>query len=164
MKCFLKIFCFLLILFLKMGLTIEDLPVHCLVDKIEGDWLIHMGDNHSDSDLKCGHKRPDQNLDHLDVNVEKVFDDRHQIIIHVERPNKIMSVVDGSEIGKWTMVYDEGFEFRIKDQVFFAFSRYEKVGKFIASNTDTEDTPGYRNICDKTFIGIYEYIIRRLVS
>jgi hypothetical protein len=30
----------------------------------------------------------------------------------------------GKRIGNWTMVYDEGFEIRTNDFVFFAFSKY----------------------------------------
>jgi hypothetical protein len=136
----------------------QDLPVHCMVAKIEGDWLIHMGDNYSDKDLKCGHENPDQNLDHYNIEVEKVFKKKHEVIVHLERPNKVISVQDNSEIGKWTMIYDEGFEFTIHDQVFFSFSRYKKIGKFSPSNTDTEDTPGYKNMCEKTFIGWFHNV------
>jgi C1A family cysteine protease len=132
-----------------------DLPVHCLAGQIEGDWLIHMSDNHSDSDIKCGHKNPDQNLDHYNINVEEAFKIKYEVIIHLERPNVITSVVNNAEIGKWTMIYDEGYEAVFGNNIFFAFSRYEKIGKFNPSNTDTEDTPGYRNICEKTFEGSF---------
>jgi hypothetical protein len=131
-----------------------DLPVHCLIAQIEGDWLIHMSDNHSDNDINCGHKSPDQNLDHYNINIEETFRTKFETIVHLERPFMIQSIT-GAYIGNWTMIYDEGFELRLADQVFFAFSRYEKVGKFSPSNIDTEDTPGYRNICDKTFLGWY---------
>ena len=151
MKCYLKKF---LILICLIKLSLQDLPVHCLAGKIEGNWLIHMSDNYSDKDLKCGHKKPDQNLDHYDVNVESTFKQKWETIISLERPDKVISIKDKSQIlGKWTMVYDEGFELTINDQVFFAFSRYSKIGKFNPSNTDTEDTPGYSSVCEKTFIG-----------
>lgn len=136
--------------------TYQDLPVHCLSAQIEGDWLIHMSNNHSDKDLKCGHKNPDQNLDHYDVDVKTALKQKFEILVRLERPNKVFSLKDKSkQVGKWTMIYDEGFEFTIGDQVFFAFSKYEKVGKFTPTNSDTEDTPGYKNICDQTFIGWY---------
>ena len=112
-----------------------------------------MGENTHDKDLKCGHKRPDQNLDHYNVDIEKIFKHKYQIIIKLERPDKVLSVKDNNQIGKWTMIYDEGFEIKINDQVFFAFSKYKKEGKFSASNSDTEDTKGYVNICNKTFLG-----------
>lgn len=146
---------FTIFLFL-IPFTIQDLPVHCLGNKIEGDWILHMGDNHSDKDVKCGHKRPDQNLDHYDVDINKALNIKHEILVRLERPNKILSMIDQtSEIGTWTMIYDEGFEMTIGDQVFFSFSKYIKEGKFSPSNTDTEETIGYRSMCDKTFIGWY---------
>src|SRR5688572_14176485 len=131
---------FLFYLFLISALikfSYEDLPVHCLSGSIEGVWMIHLGDNNSDKDIKCGHKRPDQNLDHYDAEVEKVFQKKHETLIRLERPNKVLSTYDNKEIGKWTMIYDEGFEFTINNQIFFAFSKYEKFGKFSPSNTDT---------------------------
>jgi hypothetical protein len=51
------------------------------------------------------------------------------------------------------MVYDEGFEFRINSYVFFAFSKYSPNKSLVPTNTDTEDTPGYINECNKTFLG-----------
>ena len=132
-----------------------DLPVHCLSENIEGDWLIHMGENRYDNDLKCGHKRPDQNLDHFSINVEKIFKQKYEIAVRLERPDKVLSIKGKTQLGKWTMVYDEGFELTINNQVFFAFSRYKKVGKFSPANTDSMETKGYKNMCDKTFIGWY---------
>jgi hypothetical protein len=144
-----------IILFTILPFHKSDLPVHCLSSNIEGDWLIHMGENRYDSDLKCGHKRPDQNLDHFDINVEKIFKQKYEIAIKLERPDKVLTIKENKQIGKWTMVYDEGFEFTINNQVFFAFSRYKKVGIFSPTNTDSMETKGYKNICDKTFIGWY---------
>jgi hypothetical protein len=150
-KCFL----FLMFAFQLFHYGKADLPVHCLAAKIEGVWLVNMGDNSSDRDIKCGHKRPDQNLDHYETEPDKIFKKRYETIVKLERPNSVFSIDNKKEIGKWTMVYDEGFEFQIADQIFFAFSKYEKMGKFSASNTDTEETPGYKNACEKTFVGWY---------
>ena len=154
MKCLTKVFVSVMIFALCLKFTVADLPVHCLAGMIEGDWIIHMTDNYSDKDLSCGHKTPDQNLDHYNIDVEKTFKKKYEIMVNLERPNKVNSVANKSvEIGKWTMIYDEGFEFSIHDQTFFAFNRYKKIGKFTPTNTDTEDTVGYKSECDKTFIG-----------
>ena len=104
----------------------------------------------------CGHKRPDQNLDHYTKEVDKVFKKKYETIVQLERPNFVWNVNDNSkQIGKWTMVYDEGFEFDIGNQVFFSFNKYKQVGKFTAKNTDTEETAGYQSECDQTFVGWY---------
>ncbi len=57
------------ILLTLISLSLQDLPVHCLSADIEGDWLIHMGENDGDVDLKCGHNVPDGNLDHYNIDV-----------------------------------------------------------------------------------------------
>jgi hypothetical protein len=44
--------------------------------------------------------------------------------IKLELPN-IVKNVKGEEIGVWTMVFDEGFEIKINNQSFFAFSYYK---------------------------------------
>lgn len=155
MKYWCKYYLFVFIVYLYIEEVKVDLPVHCLSSKIEGNWIVYMGDNSHDKDLKCGHKRPDQNLDHYNTDVDRVFKHKFEVIVKLERPDKVLSIKDNKQLGKWTMIYDEGFEFTILDQVFFAFNRYKKTGRFSASNTDTEDTKGYMNICNKTFLGWY---------
>jgi len=52
------------------------------------------------------------------------------------------------------MVYDEGFEFKIKNYEFFAFSKYiKKEGTGEPNDDDNTETSGYKSICDKTFLG-----------
>jgi C1A family cysteine protease len=70
-----------------------------------------------------------------------------------DNDNDKMNFSAKNQIGTWTMIYDEGFELNFGNNVFFAFSRYEQVIKFTPQNTDTEDTPGYKSVCNKTFIG-----------
>lgn len=146
-----------------------DLPVHCLAKNIEGVWLLHMTNNNGDNSLKCGHDHPDKNLDHLSENIPSFFVESSQLLIGLERPNIVYpiykkngssdSIIDSfqetikSKIGSWTMVYDEGFELKFSNYIFFTFSKYRQKSSFKATNTDTEDTPGYESLCDKTFVG-----------
>ena len=55
------------------------------------------------------------------------------------------------------MVFDEGFEVRLPGRVFFAFSRYEFIGKPTArlNITDEDDFMdlSYRSMCGETFVG-----------
>lgn len=166
MKCFgdnYKNIKFLLALFVYFQLVFHpvnaDIPVHCLSSSIEGVWILHLSNNNGESSIKCGHEHPDQNLDHISALPEKNFQEKYQTIVRLERPNHILSMnpSDGEnlEIGTWTMIYDEGFSMKIKDYNFFAFSGYEQIGKFTPKNTDTEDTEGYRSVCNKTFLGWY---------
>ena len=146
-----------------------DLPVHCLAKNIEGVWLLHMTNNSGDNSIKCGHDHPDKNLDHLSENIPSFFIENSQILIGLERPNIVYpinkksssnsSIIDSfqetikNKIGSWTMIYDEGFELKFANYVFFTFSKYKQKSNFKATNTDTEDTPGYESVCDKTFVG-----------
>ena len=113
MKYIGKFYLFLLLIYSYIKKVKLDLPVHCLSSKVEGNWIFYLGDNNHDKDLKCGHKRPDQNLDHYNIDVEKIFKHRHEVIVKLERPDKVFSIKDNKQIGKWTMIYDEGFEFTI---------------------------------------------------
>lgn len=160
-----KYACILISLLLSFSLFClykSDLPVHCLSREVEGDWIIHISNNDNDKSIKCGHEHPDKNLDHLN-SLEKIKDIsiKTEVIIKIERPNMIYAVKEdgsfdtSSPIGKWTMIYDEGMELNFSDNVFFAFFRYEQTTKFTASNSDTEDTPGYKSLCNKTFLGWY---------
>ena len=75
---------YVLIITLLLPYSLQDLPVHCLAGEIEGDWLIHMDENNYDNDVKCGHNKPDQNLDHFNINVEETFNTKYVTLIHLE--------------------------------------------------------------------------------
>ena len=113
MKYYINNFLCLFVYILLVKNVKLDLPVHCLSAKIEGYWIFYMGDNIHDKDLKCGHKRPDQNLDHLNTDLSKVFKHKFEQVVRLERPDKVLSIKTNKQIGKWTMIYDEGFEFNI---------------------------------------------------
>lgn len=135
-----------------LQITKEDLPVHCLASQVEGTWLLHLGNQSGDSSLKCGHSYPDRNKDHINKTLQSIFTQKHETIIQLERPNLVLSVKDKSVIGHWTMVYDEGFEFTIQNNIFFSFSKYATDIETI-TDKDTVDTKGYYSQCDKTFVG-----------
>lgn len=144
---------FFIFLLYSNNFTKQDLPVHCLAENIEGIWLLTMSNNENDDDVECGHKQPDQNLDHYLSKEEDIFKARHEILIKLEIPNIIKTIDSDENIGTWTMVYDEGFELKFLNNSFFAFCKYKKILNFEAKNTDTEETKGYKSICDKTFVG-----------
>jgi hypothetical protein len=53
------------------------------------------------------------------------------------------------------MVYDEGFEVKLHDQNFFAFSAYKISSYTTPKNDDDETASGYTSICNETFLGWY---------
>ena len=147
-----KIILVLLCIILSINFSKADLPVHCLSSSIEGLWTINMGDNIGNKDIGCGHSKPDYNLDHINTDNNKLTV-HNKIQVYLERPNIVYDEFKNNVIGRWTMVYDEGFELNINDNLFFAFSRYNKINKVQASNKDNSDTVGYQNLCGETFLG-----------
>jgi len=82
------------------------------------------------------------------------FEEKFKVAINLQRPNMVRSLNTNDNIGTWTMVYDEGFEFKIKNYEFFAFSKYiKKEGTGEPNDDDNTETSGYKSICDKTFLG-----------
>lgn len=55
--------------------------------------------------------------------------------------------------GRWTMVYDEGFEIQISEYNFFAFSKYAKKFGKAAKDGDDSEIEGYESICGRTWLG-----------
>eukprot|EP00927_Polykrikos_kofoidii_P056270 TRINITY_DN5041_c0_g1_i1.p1 TRINITY_DN5041_c0_g1~~TRINITY_DN5041_c0_g1_i1.p1 ORF type:complete len:599 (-),score=80.66 TRINITY_DN5041_c0_g1_i1:159-1844(-) len=121
-----------------------DLPVHCLRHEIEGEWIFELGALSSQRS-SCGHQRPDVETvqpSGIDHSVEKRR-------ISLSEPN-IATSSNGSR-GVFTMIYDEGFEVRIDDLTFFAFSRFDFAGP---GKSDPVEN-GRRSHCGETARGWY---------
>jgi cathepsin C len=58
-----------------------------------------------------------------------------------------------TEIGTWTMIYDEGFEIRALGKRYMAFSKYKATTNLKPKNTDDEKTEGYKSYCNETLLG-----------
>jgi len=101
------------------GVATADLPVHCLKHQVEGDWNFFVG---SPSSIRssCGHQHPDTE-DGQPARALMVGAKTSTKSISLQSPNLVKA---GNEHGKWTMLYDEGFEVTIGDRVFFAFSNF----------------------------------------
>ena len=74
--------------------------------------------------------------------------------LELRSPN-IARASDG-RAGRWTMVYDEGFEVRLGGRVFFAFSRFH-TSRAARDNAPIapKDTAGYASECARTAPGWY---------
>lgn len=55
-----------------------------------------------------------------------------------------VSVSGDDQPGRWTMVYDEGFEIMVRNTKYFAFSKYQHKGR-----------NDYDSLCGETLIGWY---------
>ena len=143
---FLFLFAFLLPFSFKC-----DLPVHCLAKHVAGTWNFYLTPMQP-SYPSCGHSHPDKNTDHLKVDFRQNFRVNETLTFDLNMPN-ILKDPSGSNLGSWTMVYDEGFEVRSKNKVFFAFSKYKFDGRKAPTDTDDEETQGYTSLCNETFEG-----------
>jgi cathepsin C len=114
---------------------------------IKGSWLFQLGEaKHSKNDIKCSDTAQlfQSKEDNYGLG-EPNFTPASKMHVHLKAPNIAVTTDEkGKEHkGTWTMIYDEGFEVRIKGHKFFAYSMYqEKDGKDVS-------------YCDKTHPGWY---------
>ncbi len=85
-----------------------DLPVHCMASDIQGTWVIHKQGGLLPSQPSCGHDHPDKNTDHVYTSVKSALSSSHTTVT-LEYPDLVYSP-DRTLLGRWSMVYDEGFE------------------------------------------------------
>ncbi|KAF4675177.1 hypothetical protein FOL47_008184 [Perkinsus chesapeaki] len=127
-------------------LSLADLPVHCLRHQIVGDWEFYIGPSSTERS-SCGHKQPD--VESQEPGEDRMLSDNTSTLrITLSNPNNVIMTTDSTHRGTWTMVYDEGFETRIDNRIFFAFSNFEL----------SRDAGGVKhNVshCDRTLVGWY---------
>ena len=151
-----KFFFILLVVTLSLVENVKaDLPVHCLARDVAGKWTLFLDSNLQSTEPKCGHSRPDRNTDHVEE-IEKAKNSDIPTQYELQLPNIVLDS-KGNEVGKWTMVYDEGFSLDVMGYSFFAFSKYTISQSSSARDTDDEQTNGYFSDCSKTFNGWYTF-------
>jgi len=96
----------------------SDLPVHCLRHQVEGEWNFVLGDS-SKTRSSCGHAHPDTEDAQPGREVMRSGTSK---LVELRSPN-LVRTKEGQR-GTWTMVYDEGFEVKVGDHTFFAFSNF----------------------------------------
>jgi len=130
----------------------SDLPIHCLTKDISGTWLLHLGPNEQDNTISCSHLHPDKNTDHIFQNFKETFQIASELSFELKLPNQVLNQ-NKEVIGTWTAIYDEGIEIRANNQIFFAFSKYTHTGNRVPKDEDDEQSAGYVNLCNETFLG-----------
>jgi len=81
-------------------------------------------------------------------------------ILLLEYPDVVKSPITGNPIGRWSMVYDEGFEIFLEEEEksnsddkvkikenFFAFSKYNINKDITPKDDDDEKSEGYVSEC-----------------
>ena len=140
----------LLLIILLFSSTKEDLPVHCLKSQIVGEWSFTLGKTiklSSPSEkysFTCEHAIPSHESTSYLTNDKKDKLQKEKVInVSFFKDNTFTS--SNNITGKWTMIYDEGFEFVMSDnEKYFVFSKYDK-----------KQTPGskWTSYCHSTLLG-----------
>ena len=136
------------------GAVLADLPVHCVRTQIAGRWRFYSSRPTAEPQ-DCGHHTPgtisDVLLENALSTMAVAFDEP---VLDLELESPDLARTTGSEgadeLGWWTMVYDEGFEVRIKSRAFFAFSSLQQ-----APRAHTNATQTWTSRCDRTAVGWY---------
>jgi cathepsin C len=123
-----KYFVALVILFSIIKLLYCDLPIHCLKNQITGKWLISAERPTDYDDLykfTCSHTLPSHERDAFSH--RSLRNPEFKLSLELKNDDSAILVFpDGSsKEGKWTMVYNEGFDILIDDYSFFSFFRYD---------------------------------------
>ena len=139
---------FLFFLFLSLSPTKSDLPVHCLKSQILGEWTLETSSHIDTSDgrVLCGHDSPDKASTSYKAFLD-AFKAKSSFKVDLKEDDTVIAIDDKNEKGSWSMIYDEGFEIKLKGVKYFAFSAYEIKNSTAANNAVS--------ICDKTLVGWY---------
>lgn len=139
--------------------ALADLPLHCLMQDVAGDWQFHVGPalpaaaGTRASIPQCGHHIPNTvtSMLALDHGVEvpsgsEVFPVYLTETIEHEPHRHLKAMISGHQAGEWTMTFDEGFEVRdpSNNRTFFAHFHFEKLPTATStpSNGDRWDSIG----------------------
>jgi len=97
----------LLILLITVGGILSDTPANCTFEDVEGAWDFYETARSGDSDIVCtkqGHV------------VERTT-------VFLTYPNTAKD--EFGNLGRWTMVYNQGFEVTVNGRSYFGFSDYK---------------------------------------
>ncbi|SCP03749.1 dipeptidyl aminopeptidase 2, putative [Plasmodium malariae] len=176
MKYLLFFFSFVLLVCLTKG----DLPIHALMGDVIGVWEIKETKSMSERAVHCGGGIPNRNLENLSSHLKdyekflkrkygninkilvKLTMEKIKVANETNPRNKwtylaVRSVNNNAIIGYWTMVYDEGFEIRLKGRRYFGLFKYEKRPSESCpeaiENKNEKDSRCYKTDPTKTHIG-----------
>ncbi|KAK6167586.1 hypothetical protein SNE40_021577 [Patella caerulea] len=112
-------------LFLVCGVATVwcDTPANCTYESIKGTWTFSIGQGGGDNTINCSTEWKPVS----EYTVTLYFPD--------------LAVDENGVQGRWTLIYNQGFEVRINYMKFFAFSMFKQSGKTVTS------------MCSQTFPG-----------
>eukprot|EP00811_Abedinium_folium_P009143 NODE_1844_length_2358_cov_4.047961.p1 GENE.NODE_1844_length_2358_cov_4.047961~~NODE_1844_length_2358_cov_4.047961.p1 ORF type:complete len:620 (-),score=196.24 NODE_1844_length_2358_cov_4.047961:405-2264(-) len=135
-----------------------DLPVHCMLQDVAGDWTFHVGpaqrsefSDVPDAIPRCGHHMPNSVMSMLTLNRTAVVPPSEESWLNVSlteevsmTPRRHLRAIAGATEGSWMMAFDEGIEVKVGTRSFFAHFHFEQIegAKRPARDGDSWDTIG----------------------
>ena len=176
-----------------LSTTVADLPVHCELGSIVGEWRFWVskvndpalvpplpmkmdgtrfcsglsGRPTENSFLMSNYAHRPEPSEHFSESFEVGLAQTQRVHRRGgdgEFDRHDLLAIDGDTKGRWTMIFDEGFEVRLGDRSFLAISRYTcEPGnpeawcrtEQDAHEDSTGKTPGWVTNCGETFMGWY---------
>lgn len=141
---------FIIILFLFSFIK-SDLPVHCTVSEVIGEWTFYLNNISFNPSLKnkyttCGHGFPNKIEKIIGDNNHFPFDSNEKITFTLS--NNYLIYQNGNKVGEWTPVYDQSFIIKYHKSILTASYKYY---------VENENSNNYVSNCGKTLVG---WIIR----
>lgn len=134
-----------------LAVALADLPVHCLRNQIVGDWVFHLGPL-SETRTSCGHGRPDLPSEQPAL----TLDTSTELEVTFSEPNsvRVLSGAGNGGTGTFSMIYDEGFDFKVDGKAFFAFSGFTLQNGVNQSHCDQTEK-GWYSTEDRSQFGCF---------
>eukprot|EP01100_Stratorugosa_tubuloviscum_P009301 TRINITY_DN389_c0_g1_i1.p1 TRINITY_DN389_c0_g1~~TRINITY_DN389_c0_g1_i1.p1 ORF type:complete len:487 (-),score=209.22 TRINITY_DN389_c0_g1_i1:1326-2729(-) len=134
-----KLFSFCLIFCFFFSQISTDIPVHCLYEDYAGTWQYLLGKGGHGNTVNCS----------LPFEITEVYE------VSLLYPDVSMDLKQNK--GFWTRIYDEGVELVIRNQKFFAFSKFvEQNG--VSTSYCNETFPGWYHNVDGSNWGCFTAI------
>jgi cathepsin C len=99
--------------------------------------------------MKCGHEEPSREDTSFNAKPNLSWKEEFEITLFSDDKAEMVKLGE-NQTGKWTMVYDEGFDIEFENRSFFAFSKY------IIEKDDKEGVFKHKSLCYSTCVGWYK--------
>lgn len=181
-----KLYISLQVILLFVLPTKQDIPVHCLDKDILGNWKITLSD-FSEQNF-CNFKFPPSKHSYIDMyklNNENAM----SFYVNLSDDHKISQITENSSYQKikefldeyckkfdvcdenvWTLIYDEGFNFRLKGFNFFGFFQFKVLPRsvqrtdfnFPQKNIDKQPGGNQTQVnCGKSLVGFVKTVYHK---
>ena len=114
----------LALLLASLALVHADTPANCTYEDIRGLWIF----------------QESERIDTRRENCATVPTNTHKVYLKLDFPN--VATDSFGNVGRWTLIYNQGFEVIINYRKYFAFSLYKQKGQTVISYCNAT-LPGY---------------------